>query len=241
MVICHSISSHCFKEEFAMIDLKDVSVEFNQKNESVKALENISLEIEQGEWVTVLGPSGSGKTTLLNVISGMAPLNKGNVLYKDDEIYQHSHRDRQKFRRENIGYVFQDFRLFEQYTVLENVILPQIPYTSKKQLESQAKERLEQLNMSHRLNAFPSELSGGEKQRTALTRALLHEPELLLCDEPTGNLDLENRDNILHILKDFNEQGITIVLVTHDLEVAKAGHREIYLRDGKIVGSEKNA
>src|SRR5690625_2484395 len=171
----------------------------------------------------------------------MAPVNQGTVLYKNEDIYQYSNRDRQKYRRDNIGYVFQDFRLFEQYTVLENVILPQLPYASKRQLEKQAKERLEQLSMTHRLNAFPSELSGGEKQRTAIARALLHEPELLLCDEPTGNLDLENRDNILHILKDFNEQGITIVLVTHDLEVAKAGHREIYLRDGKIVGSDENA
>ena len=224
-----------------MIKINDVNVVFTKKTESVKALERVTLTIEQGEWLTVLGPSGSGKTTLLNVISGMAPVNQGTVLYKNEDIYQYSNRDRQKYRRDNIGYVFQDFRLFEQYTVLENVILPQLPYASKRQLEKQAKERLEQLSMTHRLNAFTSELSGGEKQRTAIARALLHEPELLLCDEPTGNLDLENRDNILHILEDFNEQGITIVLVTHDLEVAKEGHREIYLRDGQIVGSDENA
>ena len=215
------------------INLKNGSVVY-QTHESVVALDNVTLSVEKGKWINILGPSGSGKTTLLNVVGGLLSLSSGTLEVDGEDISQLKGDDLQSYRREKIGYVFQDYRLFDQFTVLENVILPQLPYESRKKIEEKAKTLLEQLQMSHRINALPRELSGGEKQRTAIARALLHEPSILLCDEPTGNLDAENRERILQILKDLHEQGMTILLVTHDMEVTKWGDEILYIRDGRI-------
>jgi putative ABC transport system ATP-binding protein len=197
-------------------------------------LDNVTLSVEKGKWINILGPSGSGKTTLLNVVGGLLSLSSGTLEVDGEDISQLKGDDLQSYRREKIGYVFQDYRLFDQFTVLENVILPQLPYEPRKKIEEKAKTLLEQLQMSHRINALPRELSGGEKQRTAIARALLHEPSILLCDEPTGNLDAENRERILQILKDLHDQGMTILLVTHDVEVTKWGDEILYIRDGRI-------
>ena len=215
------------------IHLKNGSVVY-QTHESVVALDNVTLSVEKGKWINILGPSGSGKTTLLNVVGGLLSLSSGTLEVDGEDISQLKGDDLQSYRREKIGYVFQDYRLFDQFTVLENVILPQLPYESREKIEEKAKTLLEQLQMSHRINALPRELSGGEKQRTAIARALLHEPSILLCDEPTGNLDAENRERILQILKDLHEQGMTILLVTHDMEVTKWGDEILYIRDGRI-------
>ena len=215
------------------IHLKNGSVVY-QTHEAVVALDSVTLTVEKGKWINILGPSGSGKTTLLNVIGGLLSLSSGTLEVDGEDISQLKGDDLQSYRREKIGHVFQDYRLFDQFTVLENVILPQLPYESRKKIEEKAKTLLEQLQMSHRINALPRELSGGEKQRTAIARALLHEPSILLCDEPTGNLDAENRERILQILKDLHEQGMTILLVTHDMEVTKWGDEILYIRDGRI-------
>jgi len=215
------------------IHLKNGSVVY-QTHEAVVVLDNVTLSVEKGKWINILGPSGSGKTTLLNVVGGLLSLSSGTLEVDGEDISQLKGDDLQSYRREKIGYVFQDYRLFDQFTVLENVILPQLPYESRKKIEEKAKTLLEQLQMSHRINALPRELSGGEKQRTAIARALLHEPSILLCDEPTGNLDAENRERILQILKDLHEQGMTILLVTHDMEVTKWGDEILYIRDGRI-------
>jgi len=215
------------------INLKNGSVVY-QTHEAVVALDSVTLTVEKGKWINILGPSGSGKTTLLNVVGGLLSLSSGTLEVDGEDISQLKGDDLQSYRREKIGYVFQDYRLFDQFTVLENVILPQLPYESRKKIEEKAKTLLEQLQMSHRINALPRELSGGEKQRTAIARALLHEPSILLCDEPTGNLDAENRERILQILKDLHEQGMTILLVTHDMEVTKWGDEILYIRDGRI-------
>jgi len=215
------------------INLKNGSVVY-QTHESVVALDNVTLSVEKGKWINILGPSGSGKTTLLNVVGGLLSLSSGTLEVDGEDISKLKGDDLQSYRREKIGYVFQDYRLFDQFTVLENVILPQLPYEPRKKIEEKAKTLLEQLQMSHRINALPRELSGGEKQRTAIARALLHEPSILLCDEPTGNLDAENRERILQILKDLHDQGMTILLVTHDVEVTKWGDEILYIRDGRI-------
>ena len=215
------------------INLKNGSVVY-QTHEAVVALDNVTLIVEKGKWINILGPSGSGKTTLLNVVGGLLSLSSGTLEVDGEDISQLKGDDLQSYRREKIGYVFQDYRLFDQFTVLENVILPQLPYEPRKKIEEKAKTLLEQLQMSHRINALPRELSGGEKQRTAIARALLHEPSILLCDEPTGNLDAENRERILQILKDLHDQGMTILLVTHDVEVTKWGDEILYIRDGRI-------
>ena len=149
----------------------------------------MTLIVEKGKWINILGPSGSGKTTLLNVVGGLLSLSSGTLEVDGEDISQLKGDDLQSYRREKIGYVFQDYRLFDQFTVLENVILPQLPYEPRKKIEEKAKTLLEQLQMSSPYQCpSPGNVSGGEKQRTAIARALLHEPSILLCDEPTGNL-----------------------------------------------------
>lgn len=216
-----------------LIHLKEGSVTFNGRD-AVFALKQVTMCIEKGQWVNILGPSGSGKTTLLNVIGGMLRLSSGTITVNGTELSALSPNEIQEYRRSQIGYIFQDFRLFEQYNVLENVMIPQWPYQPRKLIEEKARIVLDELHMTHRINALPQELSGGEKQRTAIARAILHEPPILLCDEPTGNLDQENCENILAILNELNKKGITIILVTHDIEVSKWGNTLIYLRDGQI-------
>jgi len=217
------------------IKMENVFVTFNRhSNSTVHALNGISLEVKKGEWLNILGPSGSGKTTLLNVIGGMIKPTEGEIQIEGDLLTDFSSNQLQEYRRNKIGYIFQDYRLFDQYTVLENVMIPQWPYMDKKELEKKSVNVLEKLQMNHRLHSLPNELSGGEKQRTAIARALLHGPSILLCDEPTGNLDEENRNNILTILHNLHQEGMTIILVTHDLEVATWGDRKIYIRDGRI-------
>ncbi|MGG0719202.1 ABC transporter ATP-binding protein [Robertmurraya massiliosenegalensis] len=215
----------------SIIHLENVEVEYNGIH-TVHALKGVSLSIEKGEWITILGPSGSGKTTLLNIIGGMERSTSGEVRISDTELAQLSDDHLQNFRRDKIGFIFQNYRLLEQFTVLENVMLPQWPYKPKKEIETRATEMLTQLGMIHRLHHLPGELSGGEKQRTAIARAMVHSPEILLCDEPTGNLDRENRDNVLSCLNDLKQDGMTIILVTHDEEIASFGDQILYLRDG---------
>lgn len=215
----------------SIIHIKDVQVEYNGFH-TVHALQDVSLSIDKGEWITILGPSGSGKTTLLNVIGGMERSSSGEVEVAGIDLDKLSNDLLQNFRREKIGFIFQNYRLFDQFTVLENVMLPQWPYMAKKEIEKKAIGLLEQLHMSHRLYHLPGELSGGEKQRTAIARAIIHSPEILLCDEPTGNLDHENRDNVLSCLKDLHQSGMTILIVTHDEEISKCGNRTLFLRDG---------
>ncbi|SDM64640.1 ABC transporter ATP-binding protein [Sediminibacillus halophilus] len=216
------------------IELHNVSVTFDGV-EKVEAIKNISLTIDHKECLAILGPSGSGKTTLLNVIGGMLPLTNGEIFVDGQAIHRLTASELQTFRRTKIGYIFQDYRLFDQFTVLENVMLPQWPYDSKKTNEEKARGLLEDLQISHREKAFPSLLSGGEKQRVAIARAMLHQPDILLCDEPTGNLDADNRNNVMEIIEEIRKQGITIIIVTHDQEVAKRGTRELFIRDGELA------
>lgn len=217
-----------------LIQMEQVSVTF-QSIQKVEALKNITLTVQEGEWINILGPSGSGKTTLLNVIGGMEKVTTGTILVGGQDITKFTNEQLQKYRREMVGYIFQDFRLFDQYTVLENVILPQLPYKKLHEIEEKAKEILKSLHMSHRIHALPGELSGGEKQRTAIARALLNNPRILLCDEPTGNLDLENKQAILSILDECQKKGITILMVSHDLDISKWGTRQYNLRDGQLL------
>ncbi|KQL52673.1 ABC transporter ATP-binding protein [Heyndrickxia shackletonii] len=213
-----------------MIKIENGQLIFQNQN-PVHALKNINININKGDWISILGPSGSGKTSLLNVIGGIEKLSEGTIKVFGENI---SKIDSQSYRRNTIGYIYQDFRLLNQFSVLENVMLPQLPYQKRKALEESAKEVLIQLEMGHRLHHLPGELSGGEQQRTAIARAILNRPSILLCDEPTGNLDSINRENIMGVLTNLNKLNITIILVTHDLEVAKYGDRILYMRDGVL-------
>lgn len=216
-----------------MIELQNIS--FRYKGiEQEPVIKEVDLTIKEGEWVSVLGPSGSGKTTLLNIIGGLERPTAGAIAFKETNYEALSLDEIQAFRRQRIGFVFQHYRLFNQYSVLENVMIPQMPFQRKNDIEARAKKLLTAVQMGHRLAHLPEQLSGGEKQRTAIARALLNEPDVLLCDEPTGNLDGENREKVLDLLKKLNDDGKTIIVVTHDNEVATYGSRELYLRDGVI-------
>lgn len=196
-------------------------------------LVNINLEIQKESWCSIIGPSGSGKSTFLNCISGIVRADQGEVLIDEIPINTLSEKELSNFRRENIGFVFQDFKLLPHYSVIDNVMLPLLYDQDKKILRKKAKQLLLDVGIKEELfNRLPSSLSGGERQRVAIARALIANPKLLLCDEPTGNLDIENRDQITDLFSRLKNQGISIIVVTHDLEVAKKGDQCYELKAG---------
>jgi putative ABC transport system ATP-binding protein len=201
------------------------------------ALRGVDMDISQNEWVSIMGPSGSGKSTLLNIIGGLDYPSEGSVTIDGKEISAMKEDELAVFRRENIGFVFQQSYLIPYLTALENVMLAQ--YFHSIVDEKEAKEALERVGLGHRLHHRPSELSGGEQQRVCIARALINSPKLLLADEPTGNLDRENTRLILELLKDLHRnEGFTIVLVTHDPYVAGWGKRLLTMEDGRIIKDE---
>ena len=216
------------------IKLQNVSKSYQSGRESIHVLKEIGFTIESGSWLTITGPSGSGKTTLMRLLSGIELADKGQITLGELDAMIATEEERRSFRRDFVGYIFQDFQLFDQFDVLTNVMIPLLPYKSKVEVEKKAKEILEMVGLHHRLKHMPSQISGGEKQRTAIARALMNDPQLILCDEPTGNLDLENRNHIMSILQGIHQKGVTIVLVTHDPELAKYGDMRFEMRDGKV-------
>ncbi|TAN42229.1 MAG: ABC transporter ATP-binding protein [Nitrospirae bacterium] len=205
--------------------------------ETAQALRGVDLEVEQGQWLNIVGPSGSGKSTLLNVIGGLDSLSSGNVVIDGAEITGLSEDAMAVFRRERIGFVFQQAHLIPYLNAVENVMLSQ--YFHSMSDEDEAIEALKRVGLGHRLTHRPSQLSGGEQQRVCIARALINSPKLLLADEPTGNLDRENTRIILELLKKLHqEEHFTIILVTHDPFVSQWGQRIITMEDGKIKCDE---
>jgi putative ABC transport system ATP-binding protein len=213
----------------AVINLKGVSKIYG---ESTRALDNLTIKINKGEWTSIMGPSGSGKTTLLNIIGCLDSPSKGSVFINGAEITKMNQNQLTKFRRENIGLIFQQYHLIPYLTALENVMMAQ--YYHSVVDESYAVEVLKRVGLGHRLNHIPAHLSGGEQQRVCIARALINEPEILLADEPTGNLDQKNGKIVLKLIKELHNEGHTIVLVTHNPDIAKLGDRLIHLIDGRI-------
>lgn len=203
-------------------------------NETTRALNGISLSIENGQWATIMGPSGSGKTTLLNIIGCLEKPTNGKINVGNSDLTNLKEKELVKFRRENFGYIFQQFHLVPYLTALENVMLSQYFLHGRKITEDDAKASLERVELSHRLDHVPSHMSGGEQQRVSIARALVNKPRILLADEPTGNLDQKTGAVILDLLKSLHSEGHTILLVTHDVNIGKMGERIIYLVDGKV-------
>lgn len=215
-----------------MIDIKYLQKSFSESN---SIIENVSLSIEEGKWYTIVGPSGTGKSTLLKCISGLLKPDKGEVLYEKTNIFNMNENARSEYRKKNIGFIFQDFKLLPHYSVIDNVMLPLIYDYPKKELYIRSEKLLESVGINNSLFArLPESLSGGEKQRVGIARALMANPKVLICDEPTGNLDIENRDNILRILIECKNKGQTIIIVTHDEEVAKLGDKTYKLYKGNL-------
>ncbi len=202
----------------------------------VAALRSVDLVIRQGEMIAVMGPSGSGKTTLLNCFSGLDDIDEGRVMVDGNSIHDMADVDRTRYRSESMGFVFQAFNLIPVFTATENVELPLllagVPVATARK---QARHTLERVGLGHCLDRRPLELSGGEQQRVAVARALAGNPALVWADEPTGNLDSETAGQVMALLHELNDEGLTIVIVTHDAGIGAAAKRLVFMRDGEIV------
>lgn len=201
----------------------------------VLALDHVDLTIHDGEWLAMMGPSGSGKTTLLNLLGCLDHATEGEILFEGRSITSLNPQDLTKFRRENIGFVFQQFHLVSYLTALENVMLAQ--YYHSMVDEDEAKQALDGVGLSERFHHTPSQLSGGEQQRVCIARALINQPKIILADEPTGNLDEKSEEKVLDLFREMHRKGHTIVMVTHDITVGKMADRQIQLEHGRIVGN----
>jgi putative ABC transport system ATP-binding protein len=217
-----------------LVQLENVSKIYVNKRGEVRALDGVSFSVERGEFVVAQGPSGSGKSTLLLTVGGMVHPTKGQVVVDGKDLYAMSGHDRAKFRAENVGFVFQMFHLVPYLTVIENVLLPSGGETAAR---TEAEGLLERLGMSSRLRHKPAELSAGERQRTAIARALLNRPKMLLADEPTGNLDPENSAAVMGYLSEFHRDGGTVIVVSHESAAADYAQRVVQLRDGRVDGT----
>lgn len=201
----------------------------------VKALSNLNFTMEKGEFVAVMGESGSGKTTLLNIISMMEKSTSGDVIISGENIGKIKDKDRAIYRREHLGYIFQDYNILDIFTVKENIELPLILNgMDEKLIKERLDELVEKLNISYLLDKYPYEISGGEAQRVSIARSLMNKPDLLLADEPTGALDSKNTVLLMKLLSEINHTGQSILMVTHSAYVASFASRVVFLRDGKF-------
>jgi len=220
----------------AVIELKNLTKTYKLGDETLNALDGIDCTIQAGEFVAITGPSGSGKSTLANIIGGLDKPTGGTVVVDGQDLSHVRDRQLSDYRNHHIGFVFQSFNLQGTQTALENVMLPLVFARMKsKERKARAKECLEAVGLGDRLKHKPSQLSGGQRQRVAIARALAVKPNIILADEPTGNLDSARGEEIMKLLKDLNKQGITLIIITHDNSIAKQAGRIINIKDGKVT------
>lgn len=219
-----------------MIKITNLEKYYRTEEVQTIALNKLSFEVKEGEFVAVMGPSGCGKSTLLNILGLLDDPDGGSFLFDGIEVAGFNERKRSQLRKHNIGFVFQSFNLIDELSVFENVELPLI-YTGVKPAERKARvhEVLEKMQIMHRRKHFPQQLSGGQQQRVAVARAVVNNPKLILADEPTGNLDSSNGNEVMDLLTELNEAGTTIIMVTHSEHDAKFSHRIIRMLDGEKV------
>ena len=224
-----------------IINTKNLIRSFTMGNEKVDALKGINLSVEKGEFISIMGPSGSGKTTLMNIIGCLDTPTSGEYFLNDQLVNDLNEDELARIRNKEIGFVFQSFHLLAKNSALNNVMLP-LKYagTEKNLAEKRAREVLDQVDLSDRINHGPSELSGGQQQRVAIARALVNKPSILFADEPTGNLDSKTGDDVMNLFKKLNSEGQTIILITHEEDIANQSNRIIHIRDGLIESDSKN-
>lgn len=219
-----------------MIRTSNLKKIYRTEEVETTALNDVNITISEGEFVSIMGPSGCGKTTLMNILGLIDNPTGGEYYFLDEEVAGYSERQRSNLRKHNIGFIFQSFNLIDELSVYENVELPML-YTKvpSKDRKVRVEALLEEMNMMHRRNHFPQQLSGGQQQRVAVARAIVNKPKLILADEPTGNLDSSNGDDVMKLLAGLNQAGTTIIMVTHSPYCAEFGNRIIRLLDGQVV------
>ena len=219
-----------------MFQLNNVTKTYERRGQTVNALNDTSLTIGDNEFIALVGPSGSGKTTMLSLLGGMMAPTSGEVLFRGESLYDMTLTDRTKLRLKSLGFVFQSFNLVPWLSAIENVQVPlSLAGESASTQETRAAELLDRVGLSDRLHHLPSELSQGQQQRVALARTLVNDPQVILADEPTGNLDPNSREQVMNLLSDFHTEGRCIVMVTHDQFAAEYAKRSLRLVDGAIV------
>ena len=222
-----------------ILSVKNLSKIYGDENNHVIALDNVSFDVEIGEFIAIIGASGSGKSTLLHQIGGVDHPSSGKVIINNTDIYTLNENDLAIFRRNEIGLIYQFYNLIPVLNVKENITLP-LQLAHHKVDQKRFNTLIEQLGLSNRLNHLPNQLSGGQQQRVSIARALINQPSLVLADEPTGNLDSKNSDEIIRLLKEANEKyHQTIIIITHDNNIAKLANRVITIKDGKIISDLK--
>jgi putative ABC transport system ATP-binding protein len=225
-----------------MIRLNNIDKIFRTEAIETKALGSVSLEIKQGEFVAIMGPSGCGKSSLLNILGMLDSPDQGDYFFNGDNIARYSESKLSEIRKHNIGFIFQSFNLIDELSVFENIELAllyhKIPAAERR---ARVQAVVEKMEIAHRTHHMPNQLSGGQQQRVAVARALIANPKLILADEPTGNLDSVHGQEVMHMLKMLNQEGATVVIVTHSNEHASYAHRRINLFDGKIIAQSQLA
>lgn len=222
-----------------MIQVENLTKIYGKEEIAVTALNQVSFSVREGEFVAVMGPSGSGKTTLMNILGCLDSPTSGTYILSGTDVINMTDKELARIRNRKIGFIFQTFNLLPRLTALKNVEQPMI-YRGirRKKREETARKYLTEVGLEDRMHHLPNELSGGQKQRVAIARALVNNPDIILADEPTGNLDSRSEKDILNILTDLNKKGITIIMVTHNEKVARYAHRIVYFHDGEIVKEE---
>ncbi len=226
-----------------LIKLENIAKNYVNDGAVTPALRGVSFGIEKGQFAAIMGSSGSGKSTLMYILGFLDKPTQGEYFFEGENVNQFNDEKLASIRNQKIGFIFQSYNLLPKISVLENVLLPTIysPDLDKKQADQRARELLEKVGLSHRVDYRPNQLSGGEQQRVAIVRALINQPSLILADEPTGNLDSRSGQEVMEILQDLNEEGHTILMVTHEKYVAECARRIIEFKDGQVLADSKVA
>lgn len=221
--------------ENTLIETRNITKDYQNGTEQLRVLDDISFEVAKGDFLAILGPSGSGKSTLMNILGCLDLPSEGEYYLDGLDVLKAKDHELASIRNQKIGFVFQQFNLLPRFTALQNVMLPLLYRgISERETKQAARETLTLLGLEERLQHHPNELSGGQQQRVAIARAIITDPYLLLADEPTGNLDSKSSKEVIKIFHELNQQGHTVIIITHDLEVAEQAGKIIYIRDGKI-------
>ncbi len=218
-----------------VFELKSIYKDYMQGKDAVPVLKDISMQVEEGEYVAIMGPSGSGKSTLMNIIGCLDKQTKGDFIFDTSDIMLCNDRQLSEIRNQKIGFVFQNFNLLPRQSALENVELPLLyAGVGKRKRRQLAEEALRRVGLGDRMLFKPTQLSGGQKQRVAIARAIVNQPKLLLADEPTGALDTKSGEQVMELFSELNRDGVTIVMITHEPDIAKCAKRIMYIRDGQL-------